>query len=55
MGGLGGESSKILELQIIRELNKTMGMLINNQKQHKKTMAMELWEQLGKKQQLWEL
>jgi hypothetical protein len=44
MGGKGGESSKISKLQIIKELNKTMGMLTSNQKQHKKTTTMELWE-----------
>jgi len=32
-----------------------MGMLTNNQKQHKKTMAMELQEIPRRKQQLWEL
>jgi hypothetical protein len=40
---------KILELQIIKELNKIMGMLANNQKQHKKTTTMELWEKTKKK------
>jgi hypothetical protein len=54
MGGRG-ESSKISKLRIILELNKTMGMLTNNQKQHKKTTSMELWEKPRRKQQLWEL
>jgi hypothetical protein len=41
---VGGASSKISKLQIIREFNKTMGMLTNNEKSHKKTTLMELWE-----------
>jgi hypothetical protein len=41
MGGVKGESSKISKLQIIKEFNKTIGMLTNNQKQHKKTTIME--------------
>jgi len=40
---------KILELQIIKELNQTMGMLTNNQKQQKKTITMELKKKPRKK------
>ncbi len=32
-----------------------MGMLTNNQKQHKKTTTIELWEKPRIRQQLWEL